>query len=394
MYASSLALLLACPVLAGATTFDEFVTTYGRGYPRGSPEYAQRRALFEARLARIEAHNLRPGRLWTAAVNHLADQTEEELSQLRGWRHVDASAPSAYSVLQTGVEAQPAREIEWSKGLTSLQEVRNQRACGSCWAVASAVMLESRFEAQTKKTRSFSEQELVDCVPNPKECGGQGGCSGATVELAMEYVKAHGLKTGREMPYSGVAERCKSSGKPSGKDASLAQVRREGSERVGLVAWRTLERNKATPMMLALADGPVAIAAAAGPWQAYSSGVFDGCDKDAVIDHAVVVTGYGRDAELKQNYWNIRNSWGPNWGENGNIRMLRHDKPGQDDQYCGTDHDPAKGIECKPYRKAVTVCGMCGMLYDAVAIDFGREPRDGGTMPQLSPGSSFLARAA
>ena len=30
-------------------------------------------------------------------------------------------------------------------------------------------------------------QELVDCVPNPKSCGGTGGCSGATVELAMSY---------------------------------------------------------------------------------------------------------------------------------------------------------------------------------------------------------------
>ena len=28
----------------------------------------------------------------------------------------------------------------------------------------------------------------MDCVPNPKSCGGTGGCSGATVELAMSYV--------------------------------------------------------------------------------------------------------------------------------------------------------------------------------------------------------------
>ena len=31
-------------------------------------------------------------------------------------------------------------------------------------------------------------QELVDCVPNPHACGGTGGCSGATVELAMNFV--------------------------------------------------------------------------------------------------------------------------------------------------------------------------------------------------------------
>jgi len=30
----------------------------------------------------------------------------------------------------------------------------------------------------------------VDCAPNPKKCGGTGGCEGATAEVAMDYVQS------------------------------------------------------------------------------------------------------------------------------------------------------------------------------------------------------------
>ena len=31
---------------------------------------------------------------------------------------------------------------------------------------------------------------------------------------------------------------------------------------------------------------------------------------------------------------------------------------------------PQEGSACKPYPKSVTVCGMCGILYDSVAAHF------------------------
>ena len=32
-------------------------------------------------------------------------------------------------------------------------------------------------------------EEILSCTPNTKHCGGDGGCSGATAELAFQYVK-------------------------------------------------------------------------------------------------------------------------------------------------------------------------------------------------------------
>ncbi len=40
-------------------------------------------------------------------------------------------------------------------------------------------------------------------------------------------------------------------------------------------------------------------------------------------NHAVTVVGYGQDDKTGLNYWLVKNSWGPHWGEKGYIRILR-----------------------------------------------------------------------
>ena len=50
----------------------------------------------------------------------------------------------------------------------------------SAVAIASGILLE------------LSPQQLIDCMPNPKHCGGRGGCEGATQSLGFEYVRQQG----------------------------------------------------------------------------------------------------------------------------------------------------------------------------------------------------------
>merc|ERR1711862_636026 len=100
-------------------------------------------------------------------------------------------------------------------------------------------------------------------------------------------------------------------------------------------------------------------------WDFYGSGIFDGCPRDAVINHAVLLVAYGNDSGT--NFWKIQNSWGESWGENGRMRFFRAATPELDEAYCGTDHDPGDGVSCRPYPESVEVCGMCGILYDSVA---------------------------
>lgn len=97
----------------------------------------------------------------------------------------------------------------------------------------------------------------------------------------------------------------------------------------------------------------------------YNGGIFDGCGKDVVVDHAVTLYGYGVDEGSK--YWLIRNTWGSDWGESGFIRMKRHD---DGEEYCGIDDNNQEGVGCKGDVKQVKVCGMCGMFADSVVPHF------------------------
>merc|ERR1719409_2141064 len=100
------------------------------------------------------------------------------------------------------------------------------------------------------------------------------------------------------------------------------------------------------PLRHALVErGPAAVAVFASKWFSYSHGIFDSCERDAVIDHAVVLLGYGSDRELGAKYWLIQNSWGPEWGESGRIRLLRQHN--DETEYCGIDSQPQEGTGCE-----------------------------------------------
>eukprot|EP00929_Paragymnodinium_shiwhaense_P002821 TRINITY_DN103124_c0_g1_i1.p1 TRINITY_DN103124_c0_g1~~TRINITY_DN103124_c0_g1_i1.p1 ORF type:complete len:434 (-),score=113.12 TRINITY_DN103124_c0_g1_i1:315-1616(-) len=365
----------------GDDAFHNYMDAYGRAYTLGSEEYHERLGLFKQRVARITAHNAKPDALWRAGINHLTDRTESELASLTGWRGINRNgAGSGVSLIETEGFLDMR---SWDKSidyrhLGMAKDVPEQSACGSCWAVATTAMLQAHSELHVGNARTFSTQQLVNCVPNPKECGGQGGCKGATVELGMKYITKMGLLEDKDIPYEASDQKCEQpmehDGHGSLMDASPRNMFTHGNRggaALGLHGWQTLAENKVTPLVNALMQGPVAISVGAeGDWHSYSHGVFDGCSKDSVINHAVLLFGMGQDDNNKK-YWLVRNSWGPSWGEDGYIRLLRQNTPEEEEGHCGTDHDPAKGIACKPYPDQVRVCGMCGILYDSVSVKMG-----------------------
>jgi len=108
-------------------------------------------------------------------------------------------------------------------------------------------------------------------------------------------------------------------------------------------------------------SGPVVVAVAADDWFDYDNGIYDGCKKDATLDHAVLAKGYGGQGDGM--WWRIQNSWGANWGEQGHIRLKRRPAAAEE-AFCGQDRKPSDGVGCDGGPAEVTVCGSCGLLYD------------------------------
>jgi hypothetical protein len=75
----------------------------------------------------------------------------------------------------------------------------------------------------------------------------------------------------------------------------------------------------------------------------------------------LTMRSYGKDeAASGLNYWSLRSSWTPQWGESGYMRILRA-KDGVDEP-CGMDQTPQHGVACNGVTTPQKYCGTCGLL--------------------------------
>ena len=168
--------------------------------------------------------------------------------------------------------------------------------------------------------------------------GDPDGCDGGHAISALVYSTMYGLFIEENYPYiSG------NTGKEEGcKGAYLGDAFINGYE--------TLASDMKSVMNHLANVGPLYVTFDASGFQHYGGGVSDGlCDFDQNIDinHAAQLVGYGSDEELGD-YWLVRNSWGPSWGEDGYLRLARHPNT-----ICGTMEVPSEQVYCKGiYGKA------------------------------------------
>lgn len=358
-----LLLLLGLAALASAVkwhqleqyTFSHFKSEFRRDYAT-KEEHETRRQIFEAKLKNIKEHN-KKNTTWKMGVNHFTDRTDDEFrahlglkkSLLHATKHKASPRLHAHKS-HVDVSHLEGTNVDWrSKNIVSA--VKDQGQCGSCWTFATAESVESAWAMATGKLVDLSEQQILDCTANPNDCGGSGGCGGGTAELALDQIiKTGGLATEWTYPYqsySGTNETCKTS-------TPFAKVQK----------YVVLKSNDYADVLNAIATvGPLAISVDASAWSQYESGIFDGCNYvNPDLDHAVQLVGFGTDPKLGD-YWLVRNSWSPNWGEEGYIRLRRNSNPP-----CGTDITPLDGDGCTGGPPQVKVCGECGILYDTLYV--------------------------
>jgi|EP00937_MAST-01D_sp_MAST-1D-sp2_P004882 cathepsin L len=340
-------------------SFDLFKKEFSKSYASDA-EHATRESAFNANLRKIREHNADATQTWKMGMNMVADLTGREFAA----RYLSAKSTGARGAFtaehqrafelahaaDVPVAALPA-SLDW-RTKNVVTPVKNQGGCGSCWAFSTAETLESHIAIQTGKLLTFAPQEFVSCAPNPQHCGGTGGCQGSTQWLGFKYAETAGITLETSYPYTARTGTCDES-----KIKPVANI----------TGYVRLPANNYSALMNAVATkGPVAISAAAEPWQLYDSGVYNGkCGTD--VDHAIQLVGYGSgDAQNKKagDYWLVRNSWGASWGEKGYIRIARFGETTAGEP-CATDTTPGDGTACAGGPKTLEVCGLCGIMSDS-----------------------------
>lgn len=320
-------------------TFEDYVQEYEKNYAT-EKEFNYRKGLFEKKLKEIFEHNTSPS-TYKKGVNKMSDLTHEEFkARYTGTKATYNSNAVRLDMSHVSLKDVP-NDIDWrTKGVVT--PVKNQGGCGSCWAFAATETIESALAIASGKLLTLSEQNMVSCTKNPKQCGGTGGCQGATAELGIDYVAQKGISDEKTIPYRAVTGTCK-----------------ETTKAAHVGGFVKLKENDHDDLFKAVGTvGPIAISVCAD-FGDFENGVFDGCKAGCVIDHGVQAVGYGTSGGT--DYWLVRNSWGSSWGTHGYINLKRY---GDSTSHCGKDTRAQDGTACKGDPTTVTICGMCGILYD------------------------------
>jgi cathepsin L len=331
-------------------TFERYVQEYHKIYTKS--EYALREQIFYEKLDVIQKHNADASQTYKKGVNHLTDLTPQEFKKMLGYKKFSRNTERVESTADIDMSFDYPPQLDW-RDANIITAVKNQGQCGSCWAFSAVESVESYTALATNQLQDLSIQEILDCTTNPNQCGGTGGCGGATYELAWQTVMTlGGLASEWTYPYQSYQGNNFDS---CNYNATLQPPQTQLSNFVDLPG------NQYDAVVQALAQkGPLSISVDASSWSDYETGIYNGCNQSYPdIDHAVQLVGYGFEHNSNHEFWIVRNSWAPTWGEDGYIRLYK-----SSELNCGTDITPSDGSGCLNGPPNVTVCGTCGLLYE------------------------------
>uniref|UniRef100_A0A8C5PTT3 Cathepsin F n=1 Tax=Leptobrachium leishanense TaxID=445787 RepID=A0A8C5PTT3_9ANUR len=277
------------------TFFKDFMTTYDRKY-KDDAEFTTRFQIFSKNLKKAQEIQEMDQGTAEYGITKFSDLTEEEFRTFYLNPLLSSQPPRPMKAAAIPTDP-PAAQFDW-RDHGAVTEVKNQGMCGSCWAFSVTGNIEGQWFLKKGSLVSLSEQELVDCDQVDHACGG--GLPSSAYE-AIENLG--GLETEQDYSYHGQKDSCTfSTGKVSAYINSSVEISKDETE---IAAW--LAKN-----------GPISIALNAFAMQFYRKGIshpFRILCSPWMIDHAVLLVGYGE--RNGKPFWAIKNSWGPDWGEQG-----------------------------------------------------------------------------
>jgi len=362
--------------------FAQYATKYAPDLKPGTSAFNHRMLVFEASSQIVDELNAAyPGAEFSLdnPFSHLTfDEFAARIPPMPRGGHDFTMNESALTDSISPPETQ-LTAFDWRKAsVNAVTPVKDQGAMGSCWAFSTIGNIEGQRAIAGAGLEDLSVEQLIECDAQAgpgrdgethSDCGVFGGWP----YLAYQYlIKAGGVLADKEMPYcSGIQY-----GQPGnclpcmvkGYNKSLCGDHSDlfcnASTTLGqgpanlcsdipgnvakLKGWRRSSQNATQIAADLVSTGPLSIALDATlAFQFYKKGILDpsshpvlgGCaatTKPDQLNHAVLLVGFGTDGGKE--YWTVKNSWGPKWGEDGFFRFVK----GQNK--CGIESEATTAI--------------------------------------------------
>jgi C1A family cysteine protease len=275
--------------------FMKWVVDHQRSY-NTVEEYTFRYKQYLMKDAKYKAMNKI---LTTSTVGHndFSDWTDEEFQNMLGYKAEEGRELKTKKLATFSMEY----TVNWVTA-GAVTPVKNQGACGSCWSFSATGAMEGAHFIYSGTLLSLSEQQLVACSYRY----GNLGCGGGLMDNAFMYAMNTAMDTEEQYPYTGWYQ-CKT-----------CELTIPGT--VNVTSYYDVVANDPDQLKAAINMGPVSVAIQANQpaFQGYTGGIIT-AECGTNLDHGVLAVGYGIDNGVE--FYLVKNSWGPDWGEAGYVRI-------------------------------------------------------------------------